>query len=231
MAGSWETVAETDWPSDLIAAHMIHLHTGKVLIWAYGQSDEGPPIEYHTHEAVVWKPPAGPSEPVPQHGTNLFCSGHCQSEDGRAITAGGTFGFPDPPKPAPVDVNIFDSIEKTWQNGTDPPASMGIRRYYPTCTALPDGRIMVFAGQEEVGPPAVFTKTPEVYLPAKDTWSQLPDADLLMPLYPYMFVMPNGHLFFAGRYTDTKELDPVTLTWSDVLGTPNAGGESGSAVM
>lgn len=34
MAGSW--AAAQNWPSGLTAVHMIHLHTGKVMILAKG---------------------------------------------------------------------------------------------------------------------------------------------------------------------------------------------------
>ena len=49
-----------------------------------------------------------------------------------------------------------------------------------------------------------------------------------MPLYPFMFVLPNGKLFDAGPDTTTRTLDLATGQWTNV-GTSPIDGQS--AVM
>ena len=82
MSGSWKEVPANKWPSGLIAVHMIHLHTGKVLIWAYGHEHGAP---FHTPEAVVWDPTGGPSNPVAHEESNVFCSGHAGLQGGEVL--------------------------------------------------------------------------------------------------------------------------------------------------
>ena len=41
-------------------------------------------------------------------------------------------------------------------------------------------------------------RVPEVYDPATNTWTQLTAAELLMPLYPFMFQLPDGRVLYAG---------------------------------
>ena len=69
---------------------------------------------------------------------------------------------------------------------------------------------------------------PSIYNPQTDTWTDLPGASRRMPLYPFMFVLPNGKLFDAGPDTTTRTFDLNTGQWSTV-GTSPIDGQS--AVM
>ena len=103
----------------------------------------------------------------------------------------------------------------TWTRGPD----MAVARWYPTATALPDGRVFVVSGDNvTLGPnpdpntpvPLInYSDTlPEIYNPATNTWTAMPSAaSRKMPLYPYMFVLPNGKLFDAGPDRMTRTLD------------------------
>ncbi len=72
-------------------------------------------------------------------GFDVFCSGHGHLADGRLLVAGGT---------APIgeigitNSTIFDPSTETW---TTQPV-MSRRRWYPSTTPLPDGRVMVASG-------------------------------------------------------------------------------------
>ena len=128
--------------------------------------------------------------------------------------------------------NLFDPATQGWSRVAD----MQYSRWYPTCTTLPDGLQLTTSGKQFLGPPPghipVYATIPEVYLPEKDAWSQLPDAELdPIATYPYMFLTPDGKVFYAGKTRDTRELDLVALQWSQVHYSPSAGGRHGSAVM
>ena len=96
---------------------------------------------------------------------------------------------------------------------------MSVGRWYPTATALPDGRVLVFSGdnivQDRPGQPHPFedasvNSLPSIYNPKTNTWTDLTSARLTSPLYPFMFVLSDGRVFDAGPDTTTRILDPNT---------------------
>lgn len=115
------------------------------------------------------------------------------------------------------DVNIFNyasnSITNRWQtqaNSTLP--AMTYRRWYPTNTTLGDGRVLVVAGQRYGSTAAnlapIQATIPEVYNPISNNWQQLSGAPRELPLYPFMFLAPDGQVFNAGPNADTRFLNP-----------------------
>ena len=109
------------------------------------------------------------------------------------------------------DTNLYNPQTGTWTRGAD----MSVARWYPTTTALPDGRVFVVSGDsitlKEPGQSVPLTDAsntlPSIYDPQADTWTDLPGASRRMPLYPFMFVLPNGKLFDAGPDTTTRTFD------------------------
>lgn len=68
---------------------------------------------------------------------------------------------------------------------------------------------------------------PEVFTPGAG-WTQLTDAQLSLPLFPYLFVLPDGRVLYAGPGNPTRTLEVDTQTWITVGNSPIGGG---SAVM
>ena len=161
-------------------------------------------------------------------GRNLFCAGHINLQDGRLLVVGGHIQAYEGTK----DTNLFNPNGATWQRGQD----MSVARWYPTATALPDGRVFVVSGDNVTlkapNQPVPLTDAsntlPSIYDPATDTWLDMPTASRRMPLYPFMFVLPNGKLFDAGPDRTTRTLDLSTGQWTTV-GTSDIDGHS--AVM
>jgi hypothetical protein len=211
--GSWAPYV--NWP--LIAIHAMLLRTGQVLL-----------MDDHTNTTgnvgvYIWDPATETFVgTAPYFVSNLFCSGHAALPDGRMLVIGGHLGNDE----GIPDTTIFDPATRTWTTG--PPMATG--RWYPTATTLPDGRVLATAG--ETGCLWCNALIPEVYDPVTGTWSSLTGASLSLPVYPHMFVLPDGRVVATGSQYDkitTAVLDVATRTWSTV--DPGAVLDGGSSTM
>ena len=124
--------------------------------------------------------------------------------------------------------NLYDPVTRTWTRG----ANMSVRRWYPTATTLPDGRILAISGWST---PGRLADVPEVYDPRTNTWSALTAAARSNAMYSFMFVLPDGSVFEAGPgvvngagSTMTWRLDVNAQRWTAVGDSLFTGG---SAVM
>jgi hypothetical protein len=198
-----------NWP--IVPVHLGLLSNGKVAAW------DG--FEAALNSEHTWDPWTQQFDSVPS-GRNLFCAGHITLTDGRLLVVGGHVNAYEGLK----DTNLFNPTSRTWARGAD----MAEARWYPTATTLPDGRVLVVSGDNPVldrpnqpVPLTIASNTlPEIYNPANDTWQQLPTAQRWMPLYPFMFVLPNGKVFDAGPDTMTRTLDTATGQWTNVGQSP-----------
>jgi hypothetical protein len=194
--GAWSPVI--DLP--IVAVNVMMLPTRHVLMWdayEFGQ------------DARLWNPALGTFTTVPINTTNIFCSGQVALPDGRALVVGGHqadfVGL--------QDANIFDPVTQTWT----PATPMAFPRWYPTATVLPDGRVLVVSGSTACE--GCIADIPEIYDPVANTWTSLPSARISMPLYPFIFVLPDGRILYAGSdeaTTTTHVLDLTTQTWTMV---------------
>jgi Concanavalin A-like lectin/glucanases superfamily/Domain of unknown function (DUF1929)/Bacterial Ig domain/Galactose oxidase, central domain len=187
------------WP--LVAIHSMLMQTGQVLVWE-GQENGG-------ISARIWNPQTGAFTAARNNRSNLFCSGHSALADGRILVAGGhTAAFV-----GIRDTNIFDPVTQNWTQSTP----MAVARWYPTTTTLPDGRVLALSGSIDCS--TCIARIPEIYNPVTATWTQLNNATLTLPLYPYMFVLPNGQVLNAGAdeaATVARALDTATGTWTTI---------------
>ena len=208
-AGQW--AAPVAWP--IVAVHANLLATGEILAWD-GQ-DFG-------NQARVWNPATGAFTSVPNSLTNIFCGGHCLLPDGRALVAGGHNGAHIGLR----DTNLFDPATRTWSRV----APMAVGRWYPTVTALPDGRMLVTAGEIDCG--GCVATIPEVFDPQLASWTQLTGASQSFPYYPHMFVLGDGRVLAAATTEApivSRVLDIATQTWSAV--DPASAVDGGSSAM
>jgi hypothetical protein len=202
VTGEWSSVIA----SPVIQLHVHLLPDGRVLSWGHQGSPQ------------VWDPATGAFTAVPSPAL-LFCAGHTFLPDGRLLVAGGHIsnehGLPA--------TTIFDPVMNSWQAG--PPMAQG--RWYPTTTALPNGEVLVLAGENEAG--AVVT-VPEIW--NGSAWRQLTTASQSLLDYPRTFVAPDGRIFYAGAGKVSRWLN-VSGTGSWTTGpSMNVGPRNyGSAVM
>ncbi|MET0564661.1 MAG: galactose oxidase-like domain-containing protein, partial [Gaiellaceae bacterium] len=213
--GQWSAVQ--NWP--LVAVHSALQPTGQVLYWDA--------FNFAPDSERLWDPVLNTFIQVP-YSRNLFCSGHIEVGDGRTVVFGGHIES----NVGLHDTTIYNPQTQTWTRGPD----MTSGRWYPTATTLGDGRVLVVSGDNMIlgrtGVPEPFIDTsntlPEVYNPTSNTWTDLPQAQRFIPLYPFMFVMPDGRVFDAGPDTVNRALNVDTGTWSVIANSPIDGG---SAVM
>jgi len=201
--GQWD--GPFTWP--MVAVSMTLLPTGQVLIWD-GQN--------LGTDARIWNPAPGAFSQVPST-DNIFCAGQSLLRDGRILVAGGHTTN----HTGIADANIFSPTTQSWSSA----APMAFSRWYPTTTTLPDGRILVTSG--EVGcntlppdgsfHPECVASIPEIYDATTNSWTQLSSANLAVPYYPHMFVLPDGKVLntsTAEGPIPTRVLDVATQTWT-----------------
>ena len=214
VVGQWS--APLEWP--LVPVHMMLMRTGRVMMFD-GFADA-------PNSNREWDPATNTFVAVP-YARNLFCSLHVALADGRLAIFGGHVN----PYEGLADLAIYDPGTRLWRRGPD----MGRARWYPTATMLSDGRVLVVSGDNitlgRPGQPVPLTNAsntlPEIYtrLPTRGHRSS---AARWMPLYPFMFLLPNGKVFDAGPDLTTRTLDLATGTWSAGITSPI---DAHSAVM
>ncbi|MBM4108292.1 MAG: DUF1929 domain-containing protein [Phycisphaerae bacterium] len=174
-----------------MAVHMVHVyhpdwdHWGRWLVWGSGTD-----TPYATPRCYLWTPPRenepgnGTFQTIPNNRTNLFCCGHCPLADGRVLTAGGQFQGSQAPKH--TDIFTPTSTGGSWSDGHD----MTYRRWYPTCTRMPDGKALITSGEMAL-PFGTIAKVMELFNPA--TGQVLPFSgsgrELDVPSYPFVHVI------------------------------------------
>ena len=197
--------APVTWP--LVPVHIATLSNGKIAVW------DG--FDAALNSERIWDPATGGFDPIPT-GRNLFCAAHITLPDGRLFVAGGHIEANVGLK----DTHIYNPTSDTWFRGTD----MARGRWYPTATTLPDGRILVVSGDNiTLNAPGMPTPLkngsetlPEIYNVDTNTWTPLPAGQRRMPLYPFMFLLPDGRVVDAGPDLQTRTLNTTTGQWTNV---------------
>ena len=181
------------WPFN--PTHAVLLPSGKVFWW---------PSFANGGRPQIWDPIANTNTAVTQPGYNIFCGGHSLLENGQVLVTGGDAAD----STGVANASIYDPVGGTW--AFLPNMSAG--RWYPTNTALPNGDVVVTSGEIT---PGQNDPLPEVWQVSSGTWRELTTAQLLLPLYPEMYVAPNGNLFYAGPSSPSRYLDTTgTGSWT-----------------
>lgn len=168
------------------------------------------------------------SSPITNTTTNLFCSGHSFLPDGRLLVTGGHSRHLESSRFAQegigeTDVNIFDYRTNIWSLVPGPNGpSMSVGRWYPSNVTLATGETVISAGFK-----GNMTGTPSVGLnPHTDLYTasgqirQYQATNVTgFELYPFLFLNPNGQVFFAGAGPSPSwNFDPAGTTGSFTQG-------------
>ena len=109
-------------------------------------------------------------------------------------------------------------VNGTWKQLASLPS--GYAPLYFAASVLADGRLIIEGGEYNFGVFA-FTNMGAVYDPAKDTWTmQKPPKGWGFIGDSPSTVLPNGHFLIGSKFDKRDaELDPATLTWTEVSST------------
>ena len=203
----------------VFAINAVLLVTGKVLFHSYVPQQGGldDPAVAKQSRAVVWDPATKTVvkvEPRDQDGVpvNVWCSGQTVLPDGRVVIVGGNI----PNRTSDFDSPDFKGESRIFTS-TRTPTSGSTRAgwrtgWYPGVVALPDGRVLITSGRDEVGN-GDTNKDVEVFTPSKDmdgkgTIRKWGEKDL--GLYPHGWVTPDGRVYIAGPNNQTGFFDLAT---------------------
>ena len=207
IQGVWRTLPYL-MPINPINATL--LHTGKVLIVAGSENDASNNSKgSDSYRNAVWDPsdPTANGIAVQEIEYDVFCSGTATLPDGRALVVGGTsdYSFKGDNR-----ASFFDPAT----NGFAQSQNMVNGRWYATATTLGDGRIMTFSGLNLTGG---TNSTVEIYdlKNAGAGWSSPTTAPFSPPLYPRLFLLPSGNVFYAGTESANAWIfDPGAGSWT-----------------
>ena len=195
--GLWETLPCN---SQVLAVHAALLHNGKVLFFA-GSGNDPDKLAAHDMRSVVWDYEAGqfyrPSTP-----SDVFCAGQAFLADGKLLVAGGTERYD--PFHGLKSAWLFDPTLEEWLRVGD----MADGRWYPSLVTLGDGCVIAVSGASATGG---NNRVPEIYGPGAN-WSALPASAGDWPLYPHLFLLKGGKIFYSGGQMGGTGVPPGIIT-------------------
>jgi chitodextrinase len=192
QTGQWGSLI--NWP--VVAVHGAMLPNGNILTWGDGSSTP-----------TIWDPAANTFTNVPNAFANPMCGGLNVLPDGRVITIGGGAVF----GPGITTVAGFNSANNSWAQL----ASTSFQTWYASTAVLPNGNLIRIGGVN--GCNNCNPEVPEVYSPATNQWTTLSNNPTLLPMYPFIYVRPDGTVAVTGASEVTSPLriyDPATQTWT-----------------
>jgi Domain of unknown function (DUF1929)/PKD domain/Bacterial Ig domain len=217
VTGSWETLP---YLMPINPIHLSMLRTGNLLVTA-GTENEPQNFGVSSKAAIWWLQSHNFTE-YDNMPWDLFCNGQASLPDGRPFIFGGTEQYD--PFEGESRATIFDPAIPSYFPFSEV-QSMADGRWYGTATVLGDGRIMAFSGLNKAGN---INQTVEIYSLSKTQqgWSTPVSAPFSPPLYPWLFLLPNGNVFYAGggwggwayingtAIKSAQIFNPSTQTWT-----------------
>ena len=147
--------------------------------------------------------------------------------DGRTLVIGGVVAGQQQPQ-AVASVLAVAAGGSGWSAL----APLARARARAAATVLPDGKVLVAGGQSTLQPDSAL-KTAELYDPATNAWTALPDM-AHKRCQPCVCALPSGLIAVVGGFgegdqprKDCEAFDPVKRTWEPL---PEMDEERGNAV-
>jgi hypothetical protein len=192
----------------VVAVHAAVLKTGQVMMFGFTDFSDG------VGDGRLLDPATGALQTPGNASHHLFCSGHAVAPDGRLVAAGGHHDEVTAVHAPNPDAGNWLSV-----------GHMTAGRWYPTCTTLPDGTVLATSGTMIAGPTSPgnpVNNTLQVVDPGGPQATRavptpfsvdFPPALPTIDLYPFVFVLPSGHLLVHSRHV-TRFYDPAADSWS-----------------
>jgi len=248
LGGRWALAPVIPQPPDVVlAVHAALLRTGNVLFFGGSENVES---QHNTGGAALdhtrlWDATTGAITKLPSPAQDVFCCGHALLADGRLLVAGGTQTWGGGNHPVHWghfgglrDASIFDPGAPAGTNPWSTTGSLNPERgqatgggsWYPTLITLPDGRVLRAGGHPQLDDTRHMNRMIEIFDPATGVWidqgagADMPQPGGEAPLYPRLFVLPDGKIFMANTIDGPSGgpawhcwmYDPVGKAWSDV---------------
>jgi hypothetical protein len=219
--GEWTVL---DYQLPIRAIHSTLLKNGKVLLIA-GSGNDLDNFQNGSFKASVWDPISGVFNTldVPK---DMFCAGHVTLPDGRVLIQGGTKSYPTSATGAD-----YGGLKDSWIFNPDtnvftPTNDANEGHWYPTLTELGSGDVWMAGGLKEDVTGAVNTERFDTKTGKWLPTGQVPQTWSFWGLYPHMFLMQDGRLFYSGGHVFGNGLpgsgasiyNPETAVIVDVLG-------------
>ncbi|HEY1285351.1 MAG TPA: galactose oxidase-like domain-containing protein [Solirubrobacterales bacterium] len=189
-------------PLPAVAIHSALLPNGKILLFQGDFSVGG--------QQYVLDPQTGAVTHLPDAAADLFCAGQAVLADGRVLIVGGTA--------TDGGLGVKDLTAFNWQIGTwGVLAPMHFARWYATGTTLSDGKVLATSGDDKNSSDVV--PVPELYSPDTNSWQSLTAASHSMPVYPFIYQLPDGRIAHLGGSevpTASEVLDLSTNQWTTI---------------
>ena len=160
------------------------------------------------------KPRFAASTPEDGGAHDMFCADLRLLPNGKLVVVGGTFWHPDPVDLKPVvgndapvrgttelfgsnAVRLFDGRDNSWKVTKD---WMRYPRWYPTMLTLGDGSLMIASGVERLiyNFSGQNVQQVETFDPRTNRVKVVPGADISLPLFPRLHLLPDGNVFYGG---------------------------------
>ena len=200
QVGQWSSV----FPMGYKSVHSILLPTGKVLYFS---------VREESLQPQIWDPATNTFTPAAQPGYEIFCAGHSYLANGQILVTGGNIadnvGLPN--------ASIYNPFNDTWT----PVPDMNAGRWYPTNTTLANGDILVTGG--DITSRQDTNTLHHVYQASTGTWRNLTSAQRALPMYPMMYLMPDGKVAYISPDVTNRILDTSGSGAWTVLGSTNSG--------
>jgi hypothetical protein len=104
---------------------------------------------------------------------------------------------------------IYDPTTETWTLTSNP----GLIRSQPEVTQLPDGKVLVAAGEKQQDSPPVanvlgVVKWTDLYDPAANTWRRMSDMNWFREFHAVTVLVPDGRVVIASGTKIKYQYDP-----------------------
>lgn len=183
---------------------------------------------------------------------DMFCADQRLLASGKMLVVGGTLWHPDPIDLGPdaggtVElfgsnaVRFFDPSDNTWQPNRD---WMRHPRWYPTLITMPSGDLLIASGVTRLiyNYSGQNVQELETFDLQTNQVKVVKDADISLPLFPRLHLMPDGTVFYGGvgqmwgpfgqavdeaLWAIHRTYDPAKSTWT-TAGMGSYGARSGA---
>jgi len=224
--GIWDVT----YHSKIVGIHSALLNNGKIILFSYPSKEKehghdndtehthshfGSASHYGLYEII--DPRTWTGEQPKRIKKNVFCGGHCFLDDGDLFISGGQYQIIHNPllsiDPPSICTHTFSIHNNNWELRK----RSFLARWYPSCVEISDGSILVISGSygiygiKKVGPFNFVNNRLEIYS-KKDGLKKLQKIPFGLGLYPFLYLLPNGHVFVHSEKT-TRIYDVKNNSW------------------